>query len=288
MKHISHIFLYLFFICLIPAIETPAASVRVNTPADSLKATKIVSELQKIEKPGDKIVMAARELIGAKISENSLKDSLQTTKIDLSDMTPVEFISYVLAFAKGVTESRYPEFKDFTDAYVKISRRKGVDGDFSTRLLYASDWIVDNVYRGHVAEMTERIPENVFKTKSLDYYSTHREAYPALADSITYDNLRMVEMGYRSHKVPHLKKQTINKKSVQEELHQGDIIVLLTNDERRDIYDIGFITIKDGQAGLIHASPASGEIVEESITLPRYFKIAGQYFYGYRIIHPTL
>lgn len=146
---------------------------------------------------------------------------------------------------------------------------------------------MDNVYRGHLKEMTEYVTGGGFKTKTLDYITRHKDEYPALKDPKVYDKVRMMEMGYRSHRIPHLKKQSAANKPLHEIMKDGDIIMMLSQEIDFDIYDVGFIEMVDGEPHLIHISHENGNVTADPYPLSRLFKIDGQHFYGYRWLRPA-
>lgn len=260
------------------------AQVRHISPDFTTKASALLDSLSAIETGvSGKVLKAADLLIGSPSGPDLENDSVGTALIDLNSFTPFSFVNTALALAKA-SESPHPGPQALDDAWVSVSRRRGEDNGFSSKLIYVSDWIVDNIYRGNLKDMTEMLGDGSFKTKSLDYVSRHPEHYPALADSVCLEKMKMVEMGYRSHKIPHLKKQTIGKKEITERLKDGDIIVLLSPSEDYDLYDIGIVRMRDGVPYLIHVGPQG--VAEDTVPLSRYFKLNNQHFYGYRIVRP--
>lgn len=273
---------------IIVSLSNVFAEVRVHCDADKERATQILEEIVEFPTQGERIIAAARALTGTPVGYSALHDSVVSAMVSLHELSPLDFASTVLAFAKAATVSKRPSYQDFADAFVSISRRRGEDGGFASRLLYSADWTVDNIYRGNLTELTERLPDNVFRTRSFDHYTTHRSDYEALRDSAEWEKVRMVEMGYRSHKIPYMKKQTIGKKEVKEKVSNGDVIILLAKESGGDIYDIGFVEVDEaGEMRLIHADPAKGEVVADKVNAERFFKTDGQYFMGYRLLHPS-
>lgn len=260
------------------------AEVRYNNSADALEIMKIVMNIQD-DNFGQRIVKAAKALSGIPKGNAADNDSVGTIVVRLDSLNQREFIYMTLALAK-TAQLASPSLRDFEKNLENISRRKGIDEGFSSQFLYGSDWIVDNVYRGNLKEMTEYLEGGSHKTKTLDYVSRHPEQFPAMADSATAEKVRIVELGYRSHRIPHLKKQSINNKAVKELLKDGDIIILSPMDTDFDIYDIGFVSIEKGEPYLIHISREKNEVMEDPYPLPRLFKIEGQFFYGYRWLRP--
>lgn len=280
----SKYIIILFFSFLIPF--GLKGEVRYHCSSDSLKVAELLQKAQEGETYGDRIVAAAKALTGIPYGSASDNDSIGTIVIRLDSLNQREFINMALAAAKS-TYAISPGLSDFEKALENISRRKGVDEGFASQFLYGSDWIIDNAYRGNIKEMTDYFEGGNFRTKTLDYVSRHKEQFPALADSIVMDKVKVVEMGYRSHRIPHQKKHNIGNKKLIELFKNGDIIMMLSPDPDFDIYDLGIVVLKDDQPHLIHISREEGKVVEDEYPLQRLFKIEGQFFYGFRWLRPT-
>ena len=148
-------------------------------------------------------------------------------------------------------------------------------------MVYAADWIVDNKSRGLVTEITENYSDS-FKTKSLDFVTRNRGKYASLKDSSTYEAQKMVEMGFRTHKIPHMKRESSGNKDVAADLREGDIVMVMTNDPLLDTLTIGFLKKRDDGMHLIHVSREAGKVVEEEEPLPRFMKRNAKNTYGWR------
>ena len=130
-------------------------------------------------------------------------------------------------------------------------------------------------------ELTESF-SRLFKTKSLDYLTRHRSEFPALADSAAFDRQKMIEMGFRSHKIPYMKRQSFEWKDVESEMADGDIVMMLGNNPEFDWLAVGFVIQKEDGFHLLHASPEEGKVVLEEMPLSRYVKKYAGQIYGYR------
>lgn len=268
----------------VAAVNVNGVEVRRFSTEDNVRAEKIMGEISGVDIPvGDKVIRTAKLLIGTPSGADAENDTIGTAMINLQHFTPFSFVNSVLALVKA-TEAPRPGLQALDEAWVSLTRRRGEDTGFSSKFIYGADWIVDNIYRGNLKEMTELLNDGSFKTKSLDYVTRNADKYPALSDSATFDRMKMVEMGFKSHKIPHLKKQTMGKKEVVDRLQNGDIIVMLSPKIDFDVYDLGFIEMRDNVPYLIHVNDLG--VVEDSEPLSRYFKVNNQYFYGYRILRP--
>ena len=235
---------------------------------------------------GERVLLAAKGMEGLPEGPVSDNDSIGTIFLKTDSLDRMEFIN--LALAIGMTaELQNPSLKEFEENYEKVSRRKGKDEGFASQFFYGADWIGDNIYRGILKEMTEYIESGNYKTKTLDRMSHNRDKYPALADSDVYDKVKIIEMGFRSHRIPHLKKQSAANKQILENMQSGDIIMMLVPDNDYDLYDIGVVEMINGQPHLIHLSHQNGKVTVDPYPLQRLFKLEGQYFYGFRWLRPN-
>ena len=285
MKHLLKNIILIFGL-LVSGLTVTRAEVRYHCPSDSAKVMEVIKAASEAHSYGDKIVAAAKAMSGIPLGKAADNDSIGTLVIRLDSLNQREFIYMAMAAAK-TSQLSVPSLREFEKNLENVARRKGVDEGFASQFLYGSDWIVDNVYRGNLKDMTEYLDGGSYRTKTLDYVSRHPEQFPAMSDSLTAEKIRVMEFGFRSHRIPHLKKQSIGNKNVKELLHNGDIIILSPNDMDFDIYDIGIVSFENGEPTLIHISKDKGIVALDPYPLSRLFKIEGQFFYGYRWLRPN-
>lgn len=285
-KKINHMNRIVLTLILILLLNTGIkAEIRYHCPEDSVRAMEIVKKAGEGETYGDKIVAAAKAMEGVPLGKPADNDIAGTIMIRLDTLSRREFINMAIAAAKTAQLSR-PTLAEFESNLENVSRKKGKDEGFASQFMYGADWIVDNVYRGNLKEMTEYLDGGSYRTKTLDFVTRHPELYPAMADSVTAEKVRIAEFGYRSHRLPHLKKQSIGNKTVKELLQNGDIILMSPMETDFDIYDIGIVSIEKGEPTLIHIPKDKEAVALDPYPLPRLFKIEGQFFYGYRWLRP--
>lgn len=259
---------------------------RIHCSQDTVKISELLTQLAAAGGSlGDRIVNAAKALEGTPWAEPEDNDSVGTIVITMHGFDRMGFANTVLALAEA-SRQKLPRVQEFERFYENYSRRKGEDNGFASQLFYGSDWVVDNVYRGHFKEMTEYIGGGGFKTKTLDHLTRNKDKYPAMKDPAVADKVRMTEMGYRSHRIPHLKKQSASNKPLHELMDNGDIIIMLSPEIDFDYYDICFVEMKDGEPYLIHIAHDDPKVVADPFPMARRFKLDGQFFYGYRWFRP--
>lgn len=279
------LFFFFIFLLAIGSNSTTNASVRYHCGKDSLLVMQLIESARKGDNIGSRVVAAAKALEGTPSAPAADNDSLGFMMVRLDSLNQREFIYAVIAAAK-TAELTAPNLRDFEKNLENISRKKGVDEGFVSQFLYGSDWIVDNIYRGNLKEMTDYLDGGNYRTKTLDYVSRHPENFPAMANPAVADKIKVMEFGFRSHRIPHLKKQVVANKNFKELLENGDIIIMNPPDTDFDIYDIGVLSMENGEPTLIHISKESGEVVMDPYPLSRLFKIENQYFYGFRWLRP--
>jgi hypothetical protein len=259
-----------------------AEAQRFHCEADTAKAMEIIREFYNPGGDPAKICgPIAEKLKGVAYVPISKEDSIGVAEIRLDGFDDFAFVNMVAALAKTATSPGYSRPKDLEIMLEKLTFRRGEANGFPTRMMYGGDWIVDNRSRGNVKELTEDYSEH-FKTKSLDWVCRHRGEFAALKDSATYERQRMVEFGYRTFKIPHMKRESSDWKQVNPDIQDGDLIMLLTPEPDRDVWEMGYVVRRDDGLHFIHASERDGKVVEESEPLGRYIKRHSKEVYGWR------
>lgn len=235
---------------------------------------------------GEKQIAIADEFDGFPYAKGTLEGSPERLTICIDSLDGITFIENVVALTQAASSAN-PTWRNFADILQNIRYRKGKLNGYPSRLHYMSDWIGENIYRGNITELTEKFPATGSTRMTLDYMTRHIDEYPALQDSTTLEDIRMVEMGFRAYRVPFLKKQAIANKELLSSLKDGDIMVFVPKIAGLDASNVGFIRIKDGIPYLYHASKEKGKVVLESQSIPYYLKHEGRTMMGFRILRLT-
>lgn len=261
---------------------TGAQAVRTHCAADTASAIRAVRSVAAPGAAPSTVAAAlASSLVGIPYESAMRTDSTGRLQLRLDAFDEISFVNTVAALAKAATQPGSARIGDIEEALVSMSCRRGEENGFPSIMAYGADWAIDNKGRGNISELTESYSE-LFKTKSLDYLTRHREEFPALADSAAFDRQKMLEMGFRSHKIPYMKRQSFEWKDVMEEMADGDIVMFLGNNPEFDWVTMGFVVRKDDGFHLVYASPEQGKVVIEEMSLSRYVKKNAARIYGYR------
>lgn len=271
--------------CMLIFLCTRAAEVSVHCANDAARIREIVSRLRDSDASlGDRLIMAADEFTGLPEDDYYLTDSVALLRLNVDSFSPLMFVNNVIALVKTANQPGPADENTFFSQFENIACRRGENLGFPSIMYHTADWIGDNVARGNITELTENYSGMVDRNKSLDEMTRKRGNYAALADSATFETVRMTEMGFRTHRIPTLKKETIKKKEVVDDLQNGDIIILVPNRDGIDCYDIGFVELDNGVPHLVHVSPQTKTVVREKEDLARYMQLVTKNFQGYRIL----
>lgn len=279
--------LFLSIIALIIGLPTLAVnlkeSIRFHCSTDTIEIDAMLSKSNSQAPISNLIIDFASEFIGKQYVANTLESQPESLTINIHEFDCVTFVETSIALA--ITAKRTNStWRDFAYNLKSIRYRKGVIAGYASRLHYISDWIADNIYRGNITELTQNIDGHTSLIKTINYMSKNSDKYPALNDSLNLVEIKKVEMGYRSHLIPYLKKQTLTKKQNLQQLQDGDIIVILSKTDGLDVSHVALIKLVNDKPHLIHASIKSGKIVLEEIDINEYLKRHARNAPGVRIL----
>lgn len=275
---LSYRLIFSIMVCLAPTVCFGA----YQCDSDTSRVMNLVREFYSPGgDPGEIAGRVAESFIGVAREEVIMNDSTGHNCIKADGFDDITFIDMVSAVSRLSTSPGHKRINEFERELENISYRRGKDNGFPSKMIYLSDWVVDNKSRNNVKELTENYSDQ-FRTKSLEKISRNRDLYKALKDSAIYADQKMVEMGFRTHKVPHLKREAAASKEIIKEMRDGDIVVLLTSDPMTDALEIGFVRKREDGFHFIHPSESAGEVVEEQDTLDRYIKRNAKRIYGWR------
>lgn len=231
--------------------------------------------------PAELVGAIAEKFVGEPFIPIVKNDSTGNLEIRVDGFDEISLLNNVVALARLSTSPGHQRINEYATALEEVTYRRGKEDGFASRMLYGADWALDNKARNIVKELTEDYSDS-FKTKSLDWVTRHKDEYAALQDSENYEAQRMVEMGFRTHKIPHLRREAFDHKDIASDLRDGDIVMLLTPEQTTDTFEIGILRKRDDGFHLIHASEAEGRVVEEKEPIGKYIKRNAKKIYGSR------
>ncbi len=244
-----------------------------NESTDTTKITKLLIQATDLSasNPNELMEFIGRQFVGMPYKSGTLEMEPETLTINLDEFDCTTFIETVTALALTI-EDRKNSWQDFANNLESLRYRQGEANGYASRLHYFSDWIVTNIHRGYIKEVTDRIPQSDSQIKTLDYMSHNRASYPALKDSATFEGIKNMEVGYRSHRFPYIKSARLTSKPVTNALKGGDIVALTTKIGGLDVSHVGLIVIEKDGPHLLHASSREGKVVVDKLPLAEYMR----------------
>lgn len=237
--------------------------------ADTAAITRVLNEVAALGAidAGEMVSRFGHALAGTPYVERTLEFTPEMLTVNMAGFDCTTFVETVAALAMTL-ESGRNSWMDFLYHLEQVRYRSGRAAGYASRLHYISDWIIDNTHRGNIEEVTARIAFPSYVVKTLDFMSTHRDSYPALSDDDTYQSIKDVEVGYRSHRFPVIKPQDLKKAKLKE----GDIVAITTSVKGLDVQHMGIVTMVDGEPHLLHASSKAGKVIVDPLTLMEYLR----------------
>lgn len=213
----------------------------------------------------------ARRLLGTPYVAHTLEGDEELLTINIHELDCTTFIETLYALARTTLNRRY-SWRDYAAHLENLRYRNGEMGDYSSRLHYISEWIIDNRMRGNMQEITPDLPHADYLVKNIDFMTHHTDSYRQLKDdSAMVEKIRRFEL--RNHRFPYIKRSWLNDKALKAALRSGDFIGLVTKADGLDISHMGIVIVDDkGDPYLLDASMTGGKVMLESKPLFKYLE----------------
>lgn len=249
------------------------AQMRFHCDSDTIVINKLLMRGHKsgINEANALIEFYARQLLGTPYVAHTLEADEEVLTINIHELDCLTFIETLYALTRATLNGRY-SWRDFAANIENVRYRGGEMGDYSSRIHYISEWIIDNNVRGNLVEVTPDLPHVDYMIKNIDYMTHHTGSYRQLKnDSVMVEKIRRFEL--RNHRFPYLKRSWLNDKAVKAALRSGDFVSLVTKTEGLDVSHNGIIIVDDkGDPYLLDASMSGGKVMLEGKPLFKYLE----------------
>lgn len=179
-------------------------------------------------------------------------------RVSLRHFDCVTFVESMLALA-GQGGQRVASYEDLAARIQEMRYRDGEIDGYPSRLHYFTDWIGENERRGRVSNITGTLPGAEQRTVPVNFMSTHREAYPALAE----DDAMLAEIRRIEARLPRsfdfVPQENIA--DVMPHLRSGDVVGFVTSVDGLDFSHVGLVHRESNASrsvGVLHASTSGG------------------------------
>lgn len=213
----------------------------------------------------------ARQLLGTPYVAHTLEADKEVLTINVHQLDCLTFIETLYALSRATLDHRY-SWRDYAANIENVRYRGGTMGDYSSRIHYISEWIIDNHVRGNLVEITPDLPHADYMIKDINYMSKHPDQYSKLKnDTAMVEKIKRYEL--RQHRFPYLKRSWLDDKGVKAALRSGDFITLVTKIDGLDVSHNGIVIIDDkGEPYLLDASMSGGKVMLESKPLFKFLE----------------
>ena len=260
-------------LCALAMHAAPMQQMRFHCDRDTTRINQLLDKgLQSGLKTGNALVtFYAHQLEGTPYVGHTLEGDREALTINIDELDCTTFVETLYALARTTLEGRR-SWRDYAAHLESVRYRGGIMGDYSTRLHYISEWIIDNFARGNLREVTADIPHSQHQIKTINFMTAHRDAYRSLKnDSLMTQPIRHVEAKLINHRMPVLKKSWLGSKDVKAALREGDFVGLVTNVDGLDISHMGIIVMDEkGEPHLLDASLSGGRVMLEPKPLKQH------------------
>lgn len=264
-------------------LVTPAQTVFNDEASDTVRINRLLIDAvdAKLASPGDALAYFAEKFVGTPYVSGTLEGEPEYLRVNLDGLDCTTFVESMMALAATVDERR-SSWRDFVYNLQDIRYRDGKINGYPSRLHYISDWAVDNIRRGRFTDITNRFPKCNYVVKTIDFMSTNRDQYPALADSANFAQIKKMEICFRRYRYPFIKTGDLSLKSVSDEFRNGDVLAFTSSLKNLDVSHMGLVVIRDGVPYVAHASSSAGKVVLSELPLDKFMKKNRQ-FTGVRV-----
>lgn len=272
--------IFLFLITCTFVLQMKAQStVPQYTSEDSIR---VMNLLQSAEKDAAKDSTTGQTMlrIGRAIEKMNIPYVAHTLEpndqerliINLRELDCTTFVESAMALTLCVRSGR-TTFDDYCRILQKIRYWQGRAPQYVRRLHYFTSWIEDNTTMDLVSELqSPNPPFTAVQTVQAHYMTQHVDKYRMLTvNPQDVPMIREMEKRIEGKKYRYIPKQQLyNNRLLRNTIHDGDIIVIITNIKGLDTQHIGIAAWHADGLHLLNASSIHHRVIEEPMTLRQY------------------
>lgn len=256
-----------------PASALQAPSDFLQKVVYSKEDSAEVVRLLRLSPDGSDVLFYARCFLNVPYVANTLEVSdPERIVVNLRELDCTTLVETVLALTMTRRQGA-DNFVDYCRNLEKLRYRNGKCDGYVSRLHYFEWWINDNMKKGVV----ENVDDGRYFTgkKRIDnsYMSMHPGSYKMLRLHPEWvSGIREMEKMENNNVVSFLpEKSTCLDCRKLQNVHDGDIVAIVTNKSGLDYSHLGFsVWGRDGKLHLLNASSIHKKVVEEPMTLYQY------------------
>ena len=206
------------------------------------------------------IINAAKEFIDIPYQGATLEgEGDESCRINFNGLDCVTFFENSLGIAR-VIKKKKSDFTDLVDEIVFTRYRNGILGDYTSRLHYTSEWIMNNKIKKTIEDVTSKIG-GIKLPINVSFMSANPDKYQQLSNNKLFvKTIKKIEQNINKHKFFYIKTEDIPK--YQHLIKTGDILALATGIKGLDYSHTGLAyRDENDELRLFHASSAQKKVI---------------------------
>lgn len=248
----------------------------VVQPADKEAIRQILTQNDTLAaKPlPQRMVAVGKLLIGKPYEAKTLETGAnEKLVINLGTFDCTTFLETTLALAR-LLPTKDADFGNYCQQLIQIRYRNGRSDLYAARLHYLTEWMYDKAQRGELEDITRQLGGKPYE-KTLNFMTTHPQAYAQLSDKRNLAEMQAVEKQLNTRSLFYIPKAEVSK--IESQLQEGDIVAMTTGVKGLDVVHVGMAVLQKGKIHLLHASSDQKQVAISALPLVQYLmKNTGQ------------
>lgn len=191
--------------------------------------------------------------------------------INTSELDCTTFVEIVTALTRCMSGNGK---KDFSDFCRQLQHVRYINGEiaYEKRQHYFTVWISDNAEEGIVTDIQNNPPFTKVQHVSVNWMTTHQQSYKMLKNNTKrLQGIKALEeqiSGKSYRYIP--KEQIVDSRLFRNTIHNGDILVMITNKKGLDTTHIGIASWHQDGLHMLNASSIHKKVIDEPMLLRTY------------------
>lgn len=240
---------------------------------DSALVVKLLKKAKNQPSNTNYMIFFARQLIGVPYVAHTLDISKKERLIiNLHQLDCYTYVEAVTAFSICAKTHKF-DLQSYINTVKKLRYRGGKIEDYSSRLHYFTDWIIDNTLKREVREIqSPNPPFTAIQTINIGFMSENYQKYSMLRTNPSLvPKIKVVEHSLNGRRYKYIPKQMVHNNIVMRKaVKDGDIIAIITNKKGLDTSHVGIAVWHNDGLHLLNASQLHHRVVEENMTFANY------------------
>ncbi|MBU3678583.1 MAG: DUF1460 domain-containing protein [Candidatus Kapabacteria bacterium] len=248
----------LFMLALFPCASVHAQDADLRRRVQTLSAIAKDSAWASLPL-GQLMAKLGRQLVGTPYVGGTLEgEGPEVCRVRLDGLDCVTFFESVLNLSRNLQNGHVTADK-LVESVMRTRYRSGKIAGYTSRLHYTTDWILDNVRKGIVTDISKDLGGKPVHMP-VDFMSTNPKYYPALRqDSDAVRQMAEIEARLRGETMFVIGRKDIA--DIESRLQDGDIVAIVTSKKGLDYAHTGIVVREGNRARFMHASSTKKHVV---------------------------